>query len=285
MFRGTYQSRFIGRRYQQRSRWKSLRRCLESLEPRMLLSGNPIANGTYNLTNGASGLYLDDTLLSSTAASTPTAPNSAAIMDQNTADPVNPVFGRDEMWQFTYNGAGFYTIVNINSGLYLEDYQGSTISGNPLYQDNADGGADQLWSLTVSGSSYVIANDASGLVIDNPGSSLAARTNLDLATAAGGANQNWNFMSAAIQADGVYTLENGKSSKYLDNPGSSTTLGKQMVQNSSNGGYDQAWFFVFNGAGFYTIQNVASSLYLEDPGGSNTPGVALGAGRGRRRRR
>jgi hypothetical protein len=245
---------------------------------RVLLSGNPIANGTYNLTNGASGLYLDDTKLSSTAASTAPAPNAAAIIDQNTADLVNPVFGRDEMWQFTYNGAGFYTIRSINSGLYLEDYQSTATSGTPLYQDNADGAADQLWSLTASGSSYVIANDATGLVIDDPGSSTAAGTNLDISTAAGGTNQNWNFINAAIKADGVYTLNNGKSSKYLDNPGSSTTVGTQMVQNSSNGGYDQAWFFVFNGAGFYTIQNVASSLYLEDPGGSATPGVALEQG-------
>ena len=273
-----YHSRIPRRTNQESSRRSSLLGRIEFLEARMLLSGNPIANGTYNLTNGASGLYLDDTKLSTTAASTATAPNSAAIIDQNTYDIVNPVFGRDEMWQFTYNGAGYYTIVNINSGLYLEDYQGSTTIGVPLYQDNSDGGADQLWSLTASGSSYIIANKASGLVIDDPGSSTTAGTNQDLYTANGGANQNWNFTSAAVVADGVYTLKNGKSSKYLDDPGSSTTVGKQMVQNSSNGGYDQAWFFVFNGAGFYTIQNVASSLYLEDPGGSSTPGVALEQG-------
>ncbi len=278
MFGAKYHSRIPRRTNQESSRRSSLLGRIEFLEARMLLSGNPIANGTYNLTNGASGLYLDDTKLSTTAASTATAPNSAAIIDQNTYDIVNPVFGRDEMWQFTYNGAGYYTIVNINSGLYLEDYQGSTTIGVPLYQDNSDGGADQLWSLTASGSSYIIANKASGLVIDDPGSSTTAGTNQDLYTANGGANQNWNFTSAAVVADGVYTLKNGKSSKYLDDPGSSTTVGKQMVQNSSNGGYDQAWFFVFNGAGFYTIQNVASSLYLEDPGGSSTPGVALEQG-------
>jgi Ricin-type beta-trefoil lectin domain-like len=251
---------------------------VELLEPRVLLVGNPIPNGTYNLANGASGLYLDDTKLTSTAASDATAPNSGAIMDQNTGDLVNPVFGRDEMWQLTYNGAGYYTIVNINSGLYLEDYQGSTTKGVPLYEDNSDGGTDQLWSLTASGSSYIITNDASGLIIDDTGSSTSAGTNQDLWIATGGTNQNWNFTNAAIAADGVYTLQNGKSGKYLDNPGSSNTTGIQMVQNSSNGGYDQAWFFNFNGAGFYTIQNVASGLYMEDPGGSTTPGVALEQG-------
>jgi autotransporter-associated beta strand protein len=246
------------------------RTSLERLEERTLLSGTEtIAPGIYTLSNGASALYLDAPDISTT---------SGAQLDQNAADTVNPDYGGDEQWQLVYNGAGYYTIMNFHSGLYLDDPASSTTPGTALEQVTSDGGTDQLWSIAVSGSSYTITNDASGLVADDPGSSTTAGTLLDITTAAGGTNQNWNFTYAPPVATGVYTLKNGKSSLYLDDPNSSLSSGTQMVQNPSNGGYDEAFFLTWNGSGYYTLQNFCNGLYLEDPGSSTTPGIALEQG-------
>jgi regulation of enolase protein 1 (concanavalin A-like superfamily) len=261
---------------------------IEQLESRVLLSAgggvesnagltpaasNPIANGMYTLTNGASSLFLDD----------PQNTNATGTqVTQNTSDSLNPNYGSDEQWQFTYNGAGYYTIENFGAKLYLEDPGSATASGTALELGSSDGGTDQLWSVTASGNSYVITNEASGLVIDDPGSSTTVQGDIDLATATAGANQNWAFVSSPPVADGIYTIENNKSGLLLDDPSSSQTSGLQLIQNSTvsniyefGGGNDERWSIAFNGAGFYTIENLASGLFLTDPGASTKAGVAL----------
>ena len=157
-----------------------------------------IDSGIYTLTNGKSGMLLDDP------------GSSLAAGTQIVQNPANG--GRDQDWQFNYNGTGFYTIQNDISGLYLEDPGGSSTPGVGLVQAAADGGNDQLWYPMASGSSLVMHNLASGLVIDDPGNSTVAGIGMDLWTANGGSNQAWSLAQPPLVSVGA----NGQLS-YLPN--------------------------------------------------------------------
>ena len=74
-----------------------------------------------------------------------------------------PTGGLNQKWYFIPNGSGYYTLRNVSSGLYLADPGGSKANGTKLEQLARDGSDSQLWSLTISGSGYVIHNKASGL--------------------------------------------------------------------------------------------------------------------------
>ncbi len=100
-------------------------------------------------------------------------------------------YGANQEWTFTSNGSGFYTITNTANGLLLAYPGGSMGPGAPLLQETADGTDAQLWSLTVSGSGYVIRNKASGLVIDDTNWSFQPWTGMQLWRPLGNSNQAW----------------------------------------------------------------------------------------------
>ena len=132
----------------------------------------PLAGGTYNLYNVATGLVMDD-------------PGKSTIAGtQITAAGTNR--GTDQLWGLTPNGSGYYTVKNASSGLYLA---GS--GANLLQQQTADGAADQLWQAVAVGGGYVFKNKQTGLVWDDPNASASPGTGLDLAVQAAGANQTW----------------------------------------------------------------------------------------------
>ena len=139
----------------------------------------PVANGTYTLTNVYDGLRLDDPGASK-------APGTQMI--QWTADG-----GANQRWTFNYNGAGYYTITNASSGLVLDDPGASAKPGVKLEQWPANGGANQLWSLTPLDGGYVIQNKASGLVIDDTAHSTAIGNPMQLYTSSGYQWQAWKF--------------------------------------------------------------------------------------------
>jgi hypothetical protein len=74
----------------------------------------------------------------------------------------------NEIWEFTYNGSGYYTIVNGASSLYLTS--GPT-SDRPVVQETSNAGPTQLWSLKEINGNWVVKNKSSGLVLADPGSS------------------------------------------------------------------------------------------------------------------
>jgi hypothetical protein len=143
------------------------------------VGSGPIANGTYTLVNGASGLYLADPAASTT-------PGTQII--QWTAT------GRSEQqWNFVFQSSGYYTIQNVASGLYLGDPGDSSSPGTALEQLNATNDASQLWSLIQSGSAYVLENKGSGLVIDDAHASSSKGNGMILYTPTGGSNQSWTI--------------------------------------------------------------------------------------------
>ncbi len=136
-----------------------------------------LPNGQYLVINQLSNLVLDDPAFE-------TAYGTLVI-----EFPLN--YGANQEWTFTSNGGGFYTIANTANGLLLADPGGLMGPGAPLLQETADGTDAQLWSLTVSGSGYVIRNKASGLVIDDTNWSFQPWTGMQLWSPLGNSNQAW----------------------------------------------------------------------------------------------
>jgi hypothetical protein len=117
-----------------------------------------VGNGVYTITNGASGMVLDD-------------PGSAAPGAQVIQWWKNR--GQNQNWVITYNTAqGAYTIVNQASGGYLTDVSGK------LYENTASGGVNQLWNFSAAGSNYLIQNLGTAHAIDDPDSNTSAGTGM-----------------------------------------------------------------------------------------------------------
>jgi hypothetical protein len=73
----------------------------------------------------------------------------------------------------------------------LTDPAASKSLGTKL-EDQASNGSDaQLWSLTISGSGYVIRNKGSNLVVDDTGWGFRSGTGMQLWSATGNSNQAW----------------------------------------------------------------------------------------------
>ncbi len=144
----------------------------------------PLTDGDYTLTNNASQLVLDDPAASKT---------SGTNLYQWIANG-----GLNQQWFFSYNGKGYYTIQNVSSGLFLADANGSATQGIHAVQSSAtlaNTASDdtQLWSLTKSGSGYVIQNKATGLVVDDAGGTKNYGANIILWRPNGGGNQSWTI--------------------------------------------------------------------------------------------
>ena len=137
----------------------------------------PVANGTYKVTNLSSQLVLDDPGLSKTAGV------------QMIEWPANG--GANQKWTFAFQ-SGYYTIQNGASGLYLTDPNASAANGTALVQEPLTSGDAQLWSVSAGGQgSWILHNKATGLVVDDPGYSRAEGTAIILWPQNGGANQGW----------------------------------------------------------------------------------------------
>lgn len=137
-------------------------------------ASGPLADGTYNLINQASGLALADPASSKK-------PNTQMVQWGLTG-------GAEQAWHFVSKGSGYYTIQNSANRLYLS---AGGSNGAALVQQNGSWSNSQLWWLKPSGSNWIIINKSSGLAIDDPASSTQAGTGIIVWSANGGANQSW----------------------------------------------------------------------------------------------
>jgi hypothetical protein len=132
-----------------------------------------LQDGVYTLTNAGSMLLLDS-------------PSAAAYagMNQLQADSQ-----QDQQWFFSYNGNGDFTIQNVVHRHFLADAGSTTASTAQLVQAPPSHDSSQLWSLTASGSGYLIQNKKTGRALTvttaTPG------TGVTLQSASTGIGQTW----------------------------------------------------------------------------------------------
>lgn len=137
----------------------------------------PLPNGQYAVVNQYSKFALDDYNFSTVSGSTVYQWYLTGRVNQN--------------WIFTFNVSGFYTIQNQSSKLFLTD--SSTTPGTLLVQATANNQASQLWSLTPSGSSFIIKNKLTNLVLDDSSQSTNAGPYVDVYTPNSGTSQTWTI--------------------------------------------------------------------------------------------
>jgi hypothetical protein len=156
-----------------------------------------------------------------------------------------PVCATIQNWSYGSTGNlvsnGTYTIVSENSGLALNDPNGSTADGTQMQQASITGNNSQKWNLTNEGNNVVqLVNVASGKALDVPNSSDTAGTVIDQWDVNGGTNQRWTVVS---KGGGYYELVAVNSGMALDVVGASKSAGAQVDQWTVSGNANQLWKF------------------------------------------
>jgi len=149
--------------------------------------------GTFSIQNASSGDYaevsgvtdLGTKLLNGTA------------LQQNALSVSNSKTNRWQEWQFNLQSNGYYTIMNLNSGKYMDVPDSTTTSGTTLDQYSATGTSAQYWAVTAVGLYYKITNKGNGLALTNHAASNAAGTPLTQETYTGNKDQLWTLNALA----------------------------------------------------------------------------------------
>ena len=247
---------------------------------------------TYTFQNQASGMSLDNDCDGCSGS-----PTTGQEVIQYTTNGVPA-----QQWTIHSQGNGFFTMVNVQSGLCLDDPYGNgtpsrtlpQTSGTStmLWQVGCNGNPAQNWKFVLqANSSYVIQNQASTLdnggtpmVIDVQNGQASAGLQMWLYYANGQSPQNWfaalasgssSAPSGSIADGGTYTITNQTSGMSLDNDcdgcSGSPTTGQEVIQYNVNGVPAQQWTIHSQGDGYFTIVSVQSGLCLDDPYGNGTP--------------
>jgi mannosyl-oligosaccharide alpha-1,2-mannosidase len=129
-----------------------------------------------------------------------------------------------------------YRIVNRAAGRVLDVANRSTADGGVIQLQDNNGGPNQRWITTVTGSFARLTSLNSGKMMEVPGSSTANGTGLVQWAHNGSNTQQWTLQAAS---GGFYVLLNRNSGKVADIEG--TANGSRVVQQPANGGTSQQW--------------------------------------------
>lgn len=162
------------------------------------------AYGTFNMQNVASGKYCEVAGVTN---------QGTKLLDGTTLQQyAQSVSGgktdRWQEWQFAKQSNGYYTIMNLNSGKYIDVPGSTTTSGATLNQYHGNGTDAQYWSVTAVGANYKITNKANGLAITNHANSTSNGTAITQETYTGASDQLWtlNAMTSDSYRDDAVTI-------------------------------------------------------------------------------
>ncbi|MFZ6846914.1 DUF3472 domain-containing protein [Undibacterium sp. RuRC25W] len=135
--------------------------------------------------------------------------------------------------------AGFYKLINTNSGMALDVTGGSRVRGTniEIWPDNA-GGA-QVWYLKeIRSGVFNLINPQSNMALDVTGGSLNQGTTVEIWDINGAGAQEWRLVATR---DGTYNLINPQSGLALDVTSSGTSPGVRVQTWTPNGTKAQEW--------------------------------------------
>jgi hypothetical protein len=143
----------------------------------------PTAGEVFKLVSAVSGSTID--------VSGQSTANGAQIVEESNSG------GLSQEWTVQSAGNGYYNLINNNSGLALDDTNGSTSDGTVMqqYQIVGTGNSNQQWMFTSLGNGYYsITNKTSGLVLDLTNGNTANGTPIQQwSYSSGDANQEWEM--------------------------------------------------------------------------------------------
>ena len=189
-------------------------------------------------------------------------------------------FDSTQVWQFTRNSDGSYTIVNKTVGLALSLESYTYLSGTNVCLKEVNTGREQRWYIhKYSTDRYVLRPlSAPSCVLEMQGLNVVPGTNAEIYTYNGGNNQvfafnNINEIETMIPVD----LGNDFYAR-INNSGLGTALavsGTNVVSNKMAANTNQIWKFEKNADGTYRIINVSTGKSLNVDGGFGVTGTNI----------
>jgi hypothetical protein len=138
----------------------------------------------------------------------------------------------------SFNPSSYYTIKNVNSGLFADVYGNATGDGADVVQWPGNSGLNQQWAIVrVSGNLYRIVNRNSGKVLEVGNGSHWKGTKLVQWTYNGGNNQLWYFE----QTSGGYLIRNFETKQAMEIYGATTADGAPLAQWAALNQLNQLW--------------------------------------------
>ena len=192
-----------------------------------------------------------------------------------------PVSGKeDQLWAFTRNTDGTYTIKNKSTGTVLDVYAGSTASGTNVQVYKSNNTDAQRWFIfKYSGDQYILRSKATpSCVLNVNGGKSDNGTNVNSSTYNGSAAQKFTIVNKKDTFEGTQPADLG-SSFYAKIKGVSS--GKYVTAAADAnavimGGSDnlaQVWKFTRGSDGSYTIVNRDTGYALHVNGAGYTSGT------------
>ena len=106
-----------------------------------------------------------------------------------------------------YDGSGYYTIKNVNSGKMLDVANGKTEKGTNVWQWTSNSTDAQKWVIKETEDGYYhIISKSSGIYLDVAGSKNINGTNVQINMPTNSANQKFKFIGTKV---GTKTIESG----------------------------------------------------------------------------
>ena len=211
---------------------------------------------TYYISNEASGRVIDD----------PASTSNVTNIEQWQLDG-----GANQKWTFVQIANGNYFIVNLASGMVLDDPQAETGNGVDIQQFQLNGAYNQEWTVTNQPNGLdVIQNAYSLQMLDDPNFATSNGSPVDQFQPTGAANQQWDLLEPGNGPAATYTVGN-PSIGFMDSGGNSEGTG--VNTEPRNLGVYQQWTFVPLIDGHDLIVNVGSGLVLDDPPSFSTNNV------------
>ena len=231
-----------------------------------------VPDGTYFICCSA----LEDIVLDIEGQSTKTSANVEFWTNNN---------GKNQKFNVSYAGGGYYTITGVGSGLVLDVSGNSKRTGANIIQYTSGAGKDnQLWAIVANDDgSYTIVSKLAGLPI-TAASGAAKGSNAELGPMDYSSNQRFTFVDASPAgnpnrpiADGTYVIESSLAPGIvLDVTGYSKKAGANVEIWNDNGGKNQQWTITWDSTvDAYAITSVNSGLFLDASGAKATNGANL----------
>lgn len=187
--------------------------------------------------------------------------------------------GKNQRFDITSVGDGYYKIKAMNSGKYISIETEATEPGANIIQQTYNGNSNQLWKIEKTEDGYFkFVSKYNGLCIDIFGGMMNDGTNVIMWTEHDGLNQKFRLDPCYDNniSSGTYEIVSTIDNKYvLDVEARSNNDGANIELWSKHGGNNQKFYFKDSGKGYYTIYSVNSKKYLDVENGSKSNGANI----------
>lgn len=168
----------------------------------------------------------------------------------------------DQVFNVQYDGQGFYTLKNVNSGKALVPAANCSVPGVNAVQSAKVNGTIEKWRIDKTADGYMLVSKATGLALDVAGGKDAEGTNVRMWKAKGKKSQTFALLDRAsvkLSVSGTfYICMASNANKVLDVHKNKRINGTKVVIDKRTDTNLQRIKIVDTGKGSYYLRNVAT---------------------------